>query len=115
MRPSPALLLLLALLLLCFSATALAEGFDASRDDIQKFGVEKLATDLLPVKDSLEAALAASPGLRAARDGGGQDAQVIEKFRANGFQGFLIGENFMKKEYPGLAFEQFVIDLQRAG
>ncbi|HTE24005.1 indole-3-glycerol phosphate synthase TrpC [Flavitalea sp.] len=32
----------------------------------------------------------------------------IRLFRKNGFKGFLIGENFMKQENPGVAFEQFV-------
>ncbi|MHA4847023.1 indole-3-glycerol phosphate synthase TrpC [Flavitalea antarctica] len=32
----------------------------------------------------------------------------IRLFRRNGFSGFLIGENFMKQENPGAAFEQFV-------
>jgi indole-3-glycerol phosphate synthase len=32
----------------------------------------------------------------------------IRLFRRNGFSGFLIGENFMKQENPGDAFEQFV-------
>ncbi len=29
-------------------------------------------------------------------------------FKQNGFKGFLIGENFMKEENPGLAFKNFV-------
>ena len=32
----------------------------------------------------------------------------IMLFKKHGFSGFLIGENFMKQEDPGLAFEQFV-------
>jgi indole-3-glycerol phosphate synthase len=32
----------------------------------------------------------------------------IRLFKKNGFNGFLIGENFMKQENPGFAFEQFV-------
>lgn len=32
----------------------------------------------------------------------------IHLFKKNGFAGFLIGENFMKEENPGLAFQQFV-------
>ncbi len=33
-------------------------------------------------------------------------------FKENGFRGFLIGENFMKEENPGKAFEQFVRTLK---
>ena len=32
----------------------------------------------------------------------------IMLFKKHGFSGFLIGENFMKQENPGVAFEQFV-------
>lgn len=34
-------------------------------------------------------------------------------FKANGFRGFLIGENFMKEENPGLAFKIFVNTLKK--
>lgn len=32
----------------------------------------------------------------------------IRLFKENGFRGFLIGENFMKEQNPGLAFQQFI-------
>ncbi|MBN8674624.1 MAG: indole-3-glycerol phosphate synthase TrpC [Chitinophagales bacterium] len=51
----------------------------------------------------------------AVAESGISEVQTIVTLRKAGFKGFLIGENFMKKEYPGLAFEQFVIDLQRVG
>ncbi|MFM9910826.1 MAG: indole-3-glycerol phosphate synthase TrpC [Chitinophagaceae bacterium] len=35
----------------------------------------------------------------------------IRLFKENGFKGFLIGENFMKKPDPGKAFENFIIEL----
>jgi indole-3-glycerol phosphate synthase len=39
-------------------------------------------------------------------------AEDILKFRQQGYQGFLIGEKFMKEENPGLAFELFVSGLK---
>jgi indole-3-glycerol phosphate synthase len=39
---------------------------------------------------------------------------TIKVFRDAGFKGFLMGENFMKEEDPGLAFKLFVSELQRA-
>ncbi len=54
-------------------------------------------------------------GKPAVAESGISEVQTIVTLRKVGFKGFLIGENFMKKEYPGLAFEQFVIDLQRVG
>jgi indole-3-glycerol phosphate synthase len=38
----------------------------------------------------------------------------IQLFKANGFRGFLIGENFMKENNPGFAFEQFTQQLKKA-
>ncbi len=37
----------------------------------------------------------------------------ITLFRNKGFDGFLIGENFMKDENPGKAFEKFVAELRQ--
>lgn len=37
--------------------------------------------------------------------------QTIKELKAAGFQGFLIGENFMKTENPGLAIQEFVAQL----
>lgn len=39
---------------------------------------------------------------------------TIRVFRDEGFRGFLIGENFMKAENPGLAFQEFATLLQQA-
>ncbi len=36
------------------------------------------------------------------------DPAIIRSLRSAGFQGFLIGENFMKTENPGKAMEEFV-------
>lgn len=38
--------------------------------------------------------------------------QTIKELKAVGFQGFLIGENFMKTENPGLAIQEFVGQLK---
>ena len=39
-------------------------------------------------------------------------AEDIISFRSNGFDGFLIGERFMKEEDPGKAFRSFVASLK---
>lgn len=39
--------------------------------------------------------------------------ETINIFKQAGFKGFLMGENFMKTEYPGKAFEQFVQQLKQ--
>ena len=38
--------------------------------------------------------------------------ETIGIFKDAGFKGFLVGENFMKNENPGLAFQQFVQKLK---
>jgi indole-3-glycerol phosphate synthase len=34
--------------------------------------------------------------------------KTITYFRSHGFQGFLIGENFMRSENPGLSCKEFI-------
>ena len=45
-------------------------------------------------------------------ESGLSDPRVIIGLREYGFQGFLIGENFMKSEEPGLACQQFINQLK---
>ena len=37
----------------------------------------------------------------------------VKLLRSHSFQGFLIGENFMKTENPGKSLEQFINQLKR--
>ncbi len=46
-------------------------------------------------------------------ESGISSVENILLFKANGFRGFLIGENFMKEENPGKAFEQFTQQLKK--
>jgi len=41
------------------------------------------------------------------------DAETIMKLREHGFNGFLIGENFMRTQHPGLEIQKFVADLRK--
>lgn len=45
-------------------------------------------------------------------ESGISSVENILLFKENGFRGFLIGENFMKEENPGLAFKNFVSGLK---
>ncbi|RXK61912.1 indole-3-glycerol phosphate synthase TrpC [Lacibacter luteus] len=45
-------------------------------------------------------------------ESGISSVENIQLFKANGFRGFLIGENFMKAENPGKAFAAFVQQLK---
>ena len=44
-------------------------------------------------------------------ESGISDINTIRQLKAVGFQGFLIGENFMKEPDPGMALQQFVSQL----
>jgi indole-3-glycerol phosphate synthase len=46
-------------------------------------------------------------------ESGISSVENILLFKANGFSGFLIGENFMKEEDPGKAFERFINQLKK--
>lgn len=46
-------------------------------------------------------------------ESGISSVENILLFQQNGFRGFLIGENFMKEENPGKAFEDFVTNLKK--
>ncbi|HMK05594.1 MAG TPA: indole-3-glycerol phosphate synthase TrpC [Ferruginibacter sp.] len=46
-------------------------------------------------------------------ESGIDDIETIKKLKDAGFQGFLIGEKFMKEPHPGTAFEQFVQKLKQ--
>ncbi len=47
-------------------------------------------------------------------ESGISSVEDILLFRQNGYKGFLIGENFMKEENPGLAFKNFVNQLNNS-
>ncbi len=46
-------------------------------------------------------------------ESGISNIETINIFKEAGFKGFLMGENFMKTEKPGKAFEQFVVELNK--
>ena len=48
----------------------------------------------------------------AIAESGINSVETIVTLRNAGYKGFLIGENFMKEEQPGKAFEEFVIGLK---
>jgi indole-3-glycerol phosphate synthase len=46
-------------------------------------------------------------------ESGIQDPETVKELRRYGFQGFLIGENFMRSENPGKSAETFIKNLER--
>ena len=41
-------------------------------------------------------------------ESGISDPRTLHELKQAGYQGFLIGENFMKTEHPGEALKQFI-------
>jgi indole-3-glycerol phosphate synthase len=79
-------------------------------DKIDLVGINNrnLKTFEVDIDRSLAMAAAIPAGKIKIAESGISTVENIRLFRKHGFNGFLIGENFMKQENPGLAFEQFV-------
>jgi indole-3-glycerol phosphate synthase len=79
-------------------------------DKIDLVGINNrnLKTFDVDIDRSLAMAAKIPSGKIKIAESGISTVENIRLFRKNGFSGFLIGENFMKQENPGVAFEQFV-------
>ena len=55
--------------------------------------------------------LAFSFNATAQKDVSEKSAEAIKELKPHGFQGFLIGENFMKTDNPGKSAEEFIKQL----
>jgi indole-3-glycerol phosphate synthase len=83
-------------------------------DEIDIVGVNNrnLKTFEVDIDRSLRLAEKIPAGKVRIAESGIDAPATIEKFRENGFQGFLVGELFMKEQNPGKAFEKFVRKLK---
>jgi len=83
-------------------------------EEVDLVGVNNrnLKTFEVDINTSLELVKHIPANKTAVAESGINDIQTIVTLRKSGFRGFLIGERFMKMADPGLAFEQFVIDLK---
>ncbi len=84
--------------------------------EVDMIGVNNrnLETFEVSIETSLQLINKLPAGVPAIAESGISEVETIVTLRKAGFKGFLIGENFMKMKDPGLAFEQFVIDLRSA-
>jgi indole-3-glycerol phosphate synthase len=67
-----------------------------------------LKTFEVDIERSLQMAQKIPAGKIKIAESGIDSVATIQLFRKNGFQGFLMGENFMKQADPGKAFAKFV-------
>lgn len=84
-------------------------------DEVSMVGVNNrnLKTFELDINTSLQLIDKIPAGKPAIAESGISSVESIVTLRNAGFKGFLIGENFMKEEQPGKAFEEFVNNLNR--
>jgi len=79
-------------------------------DEVSMVGVNNrnLKTFEVNIQTSLDLVQKIPDGKPAIAESGISSVDTIVTLRDAGFRGFLIGENFMKAEEPGRAFEEFV-------
>lgn len=84
-------------------------------DEVSMVGVNNrnLKTFEVDINTSLQLIDKIPPCKPAIAESGISSVESIVTLRNAGFKGFLIGENFMKEEQPGKAFEEFVNNLNR--
>lgn len=83
-------------------------------DDIDLIGINNrnLKTFEVDIERSLRMAEKIPADKIKIAESGISSVENIKLFKENGFKGFLIGENFMKKERPDEAFAEFVRSLK---
>jgi indole-3-glycerol phosphate synthase len=83
-------------------------------EEVNMVGVNNrnLKTFEVNINTSLELINKIPAGKPAIAESGISNVETIVTLREAGFKGFLIGENFMKEEHPGKAFEEFVTVLK---
>ncbi|HOA38082.1 MAG TPA: indole-3-glycerol-phosphate synthase, partial [Flavihumibacter sp.] len=72
-----------------------------------------LKTFQVDIDRSLRMAAQLPTGLLKIAESGIDQVENVQRFRENGFHGFLIGEQFMKAPDPAIAFQQFVKALHK--
>jgi indole-3-glycerol phosphate synthase len=83
-------------------------------EEVSMIGVNNrnLTTFEVDINTSMQLIKKIPAGKPVIAESGISSVDTIVTLRAAGFKGFLIGENFMKEEQPGKAFEEFVLGLK---
>jgi indole-3-glycerol phosphate synthase len=79
-------------------------------DEVDMVGINNrnLKTFTVDIDNSLRLAKQIPSKFVKVAESGIDNVETIKRFKDNGYQGFLIGEQFMKAEDPAKAFEEFV-------
>ena len=86
-------------------------------DEVDVVGINNrdLKTFTVDINRSIELSNALPARLPRIAESGIRDVDTVCKMRAAGFNGFLIGEQFMKEKDPGAAFSAFISQLAKKG
>ncbi len=84
-------------------------------NEIDMVGINNrnLQTFEVDINHSIRLSKQLPAGMVKIAESGIDEVEMIKRFKDAGFQGFLIGEKFMKEADPGIAFEQFVQKLKQ--
>src|SRR6478735_298032 len=84
-------------------------------DDVDLVGVNNrdLKTFQVDIEHSIRLAELIPSGKICIAESGIHSVKTVQHLAASGFDGFLIGEHFMKQEDPAAAFKAFTMDLKR--
>lgn len=82
-------------------------------DDIDMIGINNrnLKTFRVDIEHSIYLAGKIPAAIPKISESGIENASMLKLLKKSGFQGFLIGEQFMKEEYPVTAFKNFISQL----
>ncbi len=85
-------------------------------DEVDMVGVNNrnLKTFEVNIQTSLDLINKMPTNKPAVSESGISNVDTVVNLKKAGFKGFLMGENFMKQDDPGLAFENFIVELQRS-
>jgi indole-3-glycerol phosphate synthase len=83
-------------------------------DEIDMVGINNrnLKTFAVDTRQSIALGKLIPAGKIKIAESGINNAETVKRFKAEGFEGFLIGEAFMKEADPGRAFEEFINQLK---
>jgi len=84
-------------------------------NDVDVVGVNNrdLKTFVVDINNSLELAKQIPADVVKISESGIDNVASINLLKEHGFKGFLMGEKFMKEKNPGLAFQNFAVQLKR--
>ncbi len=82
-----------------------------TKADLIGINNRNLKTFEVDIENSIRLANSLPDNFVKVAESGLSDTAIVKKLRRNGFDGFLIGENFMKSQYPGEAATKFIQEL----